>query len=499
MPRHAPPQLAEDKVELSAAEQVEVRRRSMALLRSILRPVRTQLILTLVLVVASVALSTVLPLLLSYGIDHTIEPLRLGDSTPAFVVILAYVSIAVVAALCLYTNVVLTAKISQRALFDLRQRIFAHAQRLSVGFHESYTSGRVVSRLTSDLETLKAFLDSGLSQLASTLLTMLFTVIALVLLDWRAGLGLLVAAVHIWFLTQWFRKHSAVAYRAQRVVNAQLIGRFAETFTGIRAVKAFDAEPGVRSAYGEVAESYRQKVMDSIKINGVYMPSIFAMDNVFVGAALVIGGYAVLGGSMQVGTLLALTIYANRVFEPVVSLSDFYNMFQSAVSALEKVSGFLAESPVERSRAASGEIDFVAAEFSYVPGRPALHRFSLHIPAGQHVALVGKTGAGKSTVAKLVSRFYDVTEGKLLLDGVDIRDLSDVQLRREVVMVTQEAFCFRVRWRIIFVWRARKLPMRRWWKPRGRWARTGLFLHCLRGIRRIWLSVVGVCLPVSDS
>lgn len=450
MPRHAPPQLAEDKVELSAAEQVEVRRRSMALLRSILRPVRTQLILTLVLVVASVALSTVLPLLLSYGIDHTIEPLRLGDSTPAFVVILAYVSIAVVAALCLYTNVVLTAKISQRALFDLRQRIFAHAQRLSVGFHESYTSGRVVSRLTSDLETLKAFLDSGLSQLASTLLTMLFTVIALVLLDWRAGLGLLVAAVHIWFLTQWFRKHSAVAYRAQRVVNAQLIGRFAETFTGIRAVKAFDAEPGVRSAYGEVAESYRQKVMDSIKINGVYMPSIFAMDNVFVGAALVIGGYAVLGGSMQVGTLLALTIYANRVFEPMVSLSDFYNMFQSAVSALEKVSGFLAESPdvaepespVERSRAASGEIDFVAAEFSYVPGRPALHRFSLHIPAGQHVALVGKTGAGKSTVAKLVSRFYDVTEGKLLLDGVDIRDLSDVQLRREVVMVTQEAFLF---------------------------------------------------------
>ena len=213
MPRHAPPQLAEDKVELSAAEQVEVRRRSMALLRSILRPVRTQLILTLVLVVASVALSTVLPLLLSYGIDHTIEPLRLGDSTPAFVVVLAYVSIAVVAALCLYTNVVLTAKISQRALFDLRQRMFAHAQRLSVGFHESYTSGRVVSRLTSDLETLKAFLDSGLSQLASTLLTMLFTVIALVLLDWRAGLGLLVAAVPIWFLTQWFRKHSAVAYR----------------------------------------------------------------------------------------------------------------------------------------------------------------------------------------------------------------------------------------------------------------------------------------------
>lgn len=449
MPHHAP-MLAEDKVQLSAAEQKEVRERSMALLKSVLAPLKKQLWATLILVLISVALSTALPLILSYGIDHTIDPLRQGNAAPAQAVVITYLLFALVSGATLYMNVVLTTKISQEALFDLRQRMFEQAQRLSIQFHETYTSGRVVSRLTSDLETLKAFLDSGLSQLASTLLYMLFTVIALVALDWRAGLGLLIAAIPIWFLTQWFRKHSAITYRAQRVVNAQMIGRFAEIFTGIRAVKAFSSEAPSRAMYGEVAENYRVKVMDSIKVNGIYMPTLLAIGNTFVGAVLIIGGYGVLGGAMQVGTLLALTIYSNRIFEPIMSLSDFYNMFQSAVSALEKVSGFLAETPgvqetttpVERDTPAVGEVVFDHVSFEYIAGRPALHTFSLRVPAGQQVALVGKTGAGKSTVAKLIARFYDVSEGRLLIDGVDIRDLSEAQLRREVVMLTQEAFLF---------------------------------------------------------
>lgn len=444
------PVLQEDRVELSAEEQKQAQARSLKLLRSVLRPLKKQLILTLVLVVVSVGLTTALPLLLSYGIDNTITPLVEGHSGPVTLVVALYFAAAVLAGLTLYANVVLTTKVSQRALFDLRKRMFGHAQRLSVQFHETYTSGRVVSRLTSDLETLKSFLDSGLSQLASTLLSMVFTVAALVLLDWRAGVGLLVAAVPIYFLTRWFRKHSALAYRAQRVVNAQLIGRFVETFTGIRAVKAFRYEPQARSAYGNIAEDFRVKVMDSIKVNGIFMPSLTAIGNVFLGAVMIIGGYAVLGGSIQVGTLLALAIYANRVFEPVMALSDFYNLFQSAVSALEKVSSFLEEEPsvaepdhpVTRESKPSGDVLFDNVSFSYLPGRPALHPLDLHVPAGQQVALVGKTGAGKSTVAKLIARFYDVSSGRLLLDGVDIRDLSDEQLRREVVMITQEAFLF---------------------------------------------------------
>lgn len=450
MPHGSMAPLAEDRVKLSAQEQKEVRARSMTLLKSVLTPLKKELIWTIALVVVSEILSTAMPLLLSYGINRTITPLVEGNGTPATTVVVIYFGVAAVSAITLYFNTVLTARVSQKALFDLRQRMFAQAQTLSVGFHETYTSGRVVSRLTSDLDTLKAFLDSGLSQVASTLLYMCFTVVAIILLDWRAGLGLLVAAIPLFFLTKWFRKHSTLAYRAQRVANARLIGRFVETFTGISAVKAFGSEAESREKFGVEAEDLRVKVMDSIKLNGIYMPTLIALGNIFVGAALIIGGYAVLGGSMQVGTLLALTIYSTRVFEPVVMLSDFYNMFQSAVSALEKVSGFLAEKPtvadpehpVERRSPAQGEVVFENASFSYVEGRPALHPFNLTVSAGQHVALVGKTGAGKSTIAKLVARFYDLTEGRLLLDGVDIRDLPDTQLRQEVVMVTQEAFLF---------------------------------------------------------
>lgn len=451
-PQAAP--LLEDKVELNREEQRAVRARSIGLLRDIFRPVRGKLAITILLVITSVALTTLMPWLLSHALNTAIDPLLAGDAGPATWLTLAYVTAAVAAGVCMYFNVVLTTRISQDALYDLRQKMFAHSQELSIGFHETYTSGRVVSRLTSDLETLRQFLDSGLSQLAATLLSIVFTVGALFLMDWRAGVALFFALIPVWFLTSWFRKHSTVAYRAQRVANAQLIGRFVETFTGIRAVKAFRYEAPSRELYGEKAEDYRVKIMDSIKINGVYMPSLIAIGNVFVGAVLIIGGYSVLGGTMQVGTLLALVIYANRVFEPIFQLSDFYNMFQSAVSALEKVSGFLSEKPAvpepahpvqrgsRRAGEAAGGVRFEAAEFEYVPGRPALHRFDLDVPAGQHVALVGKTGAGKSTVAKLISRFYDVTSGRLLIDGVDVRDLTDAQLRREVVMVTQEAFLF---------------------------------------------------------
>lgn len=449
MPRHAPP-LAEDKVDLSPEEQREVRKRSLGLLKEILVPVRWKILATVVLVVVATAISTAMPLLLSYAIDHAVTPLVNGDSSLLGQMALLYVGLALCAAITTYANVVLTTAISQNSLYKLRARMFEHAQKLPVGFHETYTSGRVVSRLTSDLETLKSFLDSGLSQLAATILSMVFTAVALVLLDWKSGLALLVALIPIWFLTSWFRKRSAVAFRAQRVVNAQLIGRFVETFTGIRAVKAFRYEAASRQRYGDIAEDYRVKVMDAIKVLGIYMPTLGAIGNVYLGVVLTIGGFAVLEGKMAVGTLLALTIYATRVFEPIFSLSDFYNQFQSAVSALEKVSGFLAEEPdvaepahpVVRKAKAQGTVVFEDVEFSYISGRPALHRTNLEIPAGQQLALVGKTGAGKSTLAKLVARFYDVTSGKLLIDGVDIRDLSDEQLRREVVMVTQEAFLF---------------------------------------------------------
>ena len=219
----------------------------------------------------------------------------------------------------------------------------------------------------------------------------------------------------------------------------------------------------MRSEYAQASERYRLAVMDSIKIFGVYSPMLMLLGNVFIAGALVLGGYAVLGGTMQIGTLLALVIYANRVFEPVMQLSEFYNMFQSAMSALEKLSSFLAEEPevaepdhpYERTvepaagtaEGASGKVQGALVEldnavFGYTSERHALQKTSLRIEPGTTVALVGPTGAGKSTIAKLVARFYDVSSGAVRIDGMDVRDLTDAQLRREVLMLTQEVFLF---------------------------------------------------------
>lgn len=443
-------QHAEDRVELSREEARLVREQSMAVLRSVLSPLKGRIILSLLAVVLAVACSTAMPWLIAHGINTTIEPLMNGNGTPLTQVVIAYGSLVVLSALLTYYNVVVTARISQLALFDLRQRMFTHAQKLSVGFHETYTSGRVISRLTSDLETLRGFLDSGLSQLATSILTVLFTAVALVAMDWRAGVALAIAMVPPFYLSRWFQRRSVIAYRAQRTVSAQLISRFVETMTGIRAVKAFRSEAATREVYGERAEEYRLRTMDSIKVFGVYMPMLMGISNVFIGAVLVVGGYSVLGGSMQAGTLLALVIYSNRMFEPIFSLSEFYNQFQSASSALEKVGGFLAQKldvtdpqvPAVRHVPAQGHVVLDEIEFEYIAGRPVLRRTNLDVPAGQRVALVGKTGAGKSTVAKLIARFYDVTHGSISLDGVDVRNLTNQQLRAEVVMVTQEAYLF---------------------------------------------------------
>ena len=356
-----------------------------------------------------------------------------------------------------------TVRVSLGVVVYLRKRVFRHAQSLSVSFHERYTSGKVISRLTSDIDTVRSFLDSGISQLAITLLSMVISAVAIFLLDWRIGLFMLVMGVPIYFLTRWFQKTAVPVFRTMRTESAHLTSRFVETFTGIRAVKAFGAEAQMRTEYAQASERYRLAVMDSIKIFGIYSPVLMLLGNVFIAGALVLGGYAVLGGTMQIGTLLALVIYANRVFEPVMQLSEFYNMFQSAMSALEKLSSFLAEEPevaepehphkraVESTNGtaegASGKVqgalvELDSAVFGYTSDRHALKETTLRIEPGTTVALVGATGAGKSTIAKLVARFYDVSSGQVRIDGVDVRQLADVQLRREVLMLTQEVFLF---------------------------------------------------------
>lgn len=464
MAHHRP---AEPREQMSPQERAETRERSMALLRQMLRPHRGALALSIISVLLVSGSSAVAPILIARVLDSSIEPLKQGDVSPLLTLLVFFVAATAVTAIFSWVNVAYTVRVSLGVVVYLRKRVFRHAQSLSVSFHERYTSGKVISRLTSDIDTVRSFLDSGISQLAITLLSMVISAVAIFLLDWRIGLFMLVMGVPIYFLTRWFQKTAVPVFRMMRTESAHLTSRFVETFTGIRAVKAFGAEAQMRSEYAQASERYRLAVMDSIKIFGIYSPVLMLLGNVFIAGALVLGGYAVLGGTMQIGTLLALVIYANRVFEPVMQLSEFYNMFQSAMSALEKLSSFLAEEPEvaepehphERAvesvaesatgvtEGASGTVqgalvELDSAVFGYTSDRHALKETTLRIEPGTTVALVGATGAGKSTIAKLVARFYDVSAGQVRIDGVDVRQLADVQLRREVLMLTQEVFLF---------------------------------------------------------
>ncbi|MCW3768350.1 ABC transporter ATP-binding protein [Paenarthrobacter ureafaciens] len=439
----------EDNTLLSKADSKTVRRRSLALLASLIRPVRLRFWLTIVMVVVSQLTRVAGPALIAFGIDHALPALQSGDNGPLVLVGVLYIAAAVATAGMTALYVTSTARLSQAMLLDLRVRVFRHTQRLSLEFHEKYTSGRIIARQTSDLEALRELLDSGVSSLASGLLFMIFTAVTIFALDWRSGLIVLAAGVPMFFLARWYQIRSQIAFRESRVVSARLIVHFVETMTGIRAVKAFRKERENAEQYGEVAEDYRKVTVRSIFLNGVLQPGLVLIGNVCVAVVLLFGGFRVLSGDLAVGVLLALILSTKRFFQPVDQMAMFYNSFQSAQAALEKVSGLLEEVPTVRPpknpvalKQPRGEIDFNSVEFGYNDGSIVVPRLDLHIPAGQTVALVGQTGAGKSTLAKLIARFYDVSSGSIALDGVDLRDLSTTDLRRAVVMVTQEAFLF---------------------------------------------------------
>ncbi|GAA2232363.1 ABC transporter ATP-binding protein [Promicromonospora sukumoe] len=444
---------ADDETLLGQDASRAVRRRSMQLLGDLLRSHKKALAWAAVLVVASTLGQVAGPWLVGVAIDDAVPALREGSITPLVLTGSGYVVAAVLGGVAAGAYVRAAARIAQAVLLDLRRRVFRQTQRLSLEFHESYTSGRIISRQTSDLEALRELLDGGLTGVVSSLLLMLFTFGFLFYVDWRSGLVLAVAFIPAWLLTRWFQRMSQRFYREQRTASARLIVKFVETMTGMRAVQAFRREPTTEGDYGKLGEDYRDANLQIFGVNGRFQPGLILIGNMTVVAALAVGGWRVLDGALEVGVLAAVLLYCKRFFQPVQQLGMFYNSFQSATAALEKVSGLLAEEPtvVEPTRPtplaaagerARGELRLDHVRFQYGDGPVVLPDLDLTIPAGQTVAVVGTTGAGKSTVAKLVTRFYDASAGAVRLDGIDVRDLASADLRRAVVMVTQEAYLF---------------------------------------------------------
>jgi len=285
--------------------------------------------------------------------------------------------------------------------------------------------------------------------MVSGILYMLFTAIALVTLDPSSFMIMLVSFIPLFFLTRWFQRNTRINYRKTRVASAKLIVHFVETMTGIRAVKAFRKEKRNQDTYGELVEDYRSVNAKVIQLFGIYDPGLIMIGNITVAFVLLWGGFRVLEGDLGIGVLISCILYARSFYDPMENLAMFYNAYQSANSALEKISGVLEEEPSvpEPQKPVSlahrrGKINFQNVQFAYSNGKEVLPNFDLEIKAGQTVALVGTTGAGKSTLAKLISRFYDPSQGRVELDGVNLREISDDELRETVVMVTQEAYLF---------------------------------------------------------
>lgn len=442
--------LTEQQDDLPIDESLSRRREARVLLGDLLRPYKWALAFLAVIVVVENAARLSVPILVQRGIDHGIPPIIDGGSAHTLLVIVGMLCVVVIVqAVSRMFFLYRSGRIGQKVLRELRRRLFRHFQRLDIAFHERYTSGRVVSRSTNDVDAIEEMLETGFDSLITAVLTLVGTAILLVTLDFRLGLMCLGAFPILVALVWWFSSESAKTYREVRESAALVIVQFVETMVGIKAVQAYRREPRNQEIYDDLADRYRDINEKTMKLLAVFMPGVKLVGNLTTAVVLLYGGYLVLNEQMTIGTLTAFLLYLRMFFEPMQEISQFFNTFQSATSALEKLAGVLAERPGIKDpehpvklESMRGEVTLRDVHFSYVAGREVLPDLNLTVPAGQTVALVGTTGAGKTTIAKLIARFYDPTSGSVTLDGVDLRELSQSELRRHVVMVTQENFMF---------------------------------------------------------
>ena len=439
---------AEDLDEFSASVAGLLRRRSRRLLASLAAPYRRRIAIAASLIVIRSAAYLALPSLVGLGIDRGIRPGTTGNLGTLYVVVAALLAALVVNAAANYAFIRLTGRIGADILYDLRTQLFAHVQRLSLSFYERYTSGRIISRLTSDIDALNELLATGLTSVITSVISIVAISVILLRLDLRLGMVVLVAMPIVLALSYWFRVNSARSYRAVRRAIVLVIVHYVESLGGIRAVHAFRREPRNQEIFEDVNGRYRDANIWSNRLVSTFGPAINLLGRMTTAAVLLYGGYLVVQHQLTLGVLTAFVLYLRQFFDPMQDLSQFYNVFQAAGAALEKLAGVLDEAPTvpEPVRPVAlgqprGEVAFDHVTFAY-RDTPVLHDVDLVIPAGQVVAVVGATGAGKTTIARLVSRFYDPTQGRVTLDGTDLRSLSVADLRRAIVMVTQESFLF---------------------------------------------------------
>lgn len=437
-----------DEVTAAAAKLLE--ERSRALLAELIRPHRRRLFWAIFWVIVTLATGLATPYLIRVAIDDGIAPF-LGTSVfprQLLHILVIFLVVVTVNALAERWFALSSGRLTQDVLHALRMRVFAKFQQLSLAFHGDYTSGRVIARMTSDIDALSELLGSGINQVVIGVLELSGILVLCFILDPVLAAMLLVLIPATWFVARWFRHAAKATYRRQRRAVAMVIIHVVETLGGMRAVQAFRREPRNDQIMHDVNTEYTDSTVESVKLLSIFAPALAFLGRFASAIVILVGGMRVGSGAMTLGALTAFLLYVRRFFEPLQELSQVFNLFQAATAALDNLAGVLeqettvpeplAPRAIEQPR---GRVTMQGVRFGYREVE-VLHGIDLEVPAGQTVALVGETGAGKTTLARLIARAWDPREGHVLLDGVDLRDLTDEELRRHVAMVTQEAFLF---------------------------------------------------------
>jgi ATP-binding cassette subfamily B protein len=430
-------------------------RRKVRGLSDLLRPYRGRVIGAVLSLIVATAASLAPPYLAKLAIDDGIVP---GDAGALNLIVAAFILSALVYWGATYLQTYLVGWVGQRALQDLRLRIFSHLQGQSIGFFSRNKTGVLISRLTNDIAALDQLVTDGVVTLFASSLTLVGTIVILLLLDVKLALVTFLALPVLALASIVFRYHATGAYRRVREKIANVTAYLQETLSGVRVIRAFGQETRHVERFAELNDEHREANMRTVYLNAAYFPAVELLSAVASGAILLYGGYQVLDGNVTIGVLVAFVGYLQSFFDPIQQLSNLYSTYQQGAAALEKIFSLLDTQPDMRdrpdARAAGrlrGEISFEDVWFSYEepverdgdrPATWALKDVSIEVPAGQTLALVGETGAGKSTLAKLVARFYDPQRGTVRIDGHDLRDITQESLRRQLGIVPQEGFLF---------------------------------------------------------
>ncbi len=370
-------------------------------------------------------------------------------------IVLAFIGVAIVYAIATYAQTYLVGWVGTRALQDLRERVFSHLQAMSIGFFTRNRPGVLISRLTNDIEALNQLVSDGIVTLFSSTLTLVGVVVILLLLDVKLALVTFLTFPLLAVASLIFRIVSAGAYRATREKIASITAYLQESLSGVRVVRSFGQEQHHISEMTRLNDENREANMKTVYLNAAYFPAVELLSAVGTAVILLYGGSQAIDGAIAIGTIVAFVAYLQTFFDPIQQLSQLYTTYQQGMAALDKIFDLLDTAPDMTDRDGAldpgtlrGEIHMAGVWFAYDPQASgddadwALRDVDLHVPPGQTLALVGATGAGKSTFAKLVARFYDPQQGVVSIDGHDLRDLSQTALRRQLGIVPQEGFLF---------------------------------------------------------